>query len=62
MGIINYIKKTLENSKKVHVCTVPFLINEGKEQGYTKEQTLAAIEEIMKNGDAYQIPESICLL
>ena len=62
MEIIDYIKKTLEESKKVHSCSITLLINKAKENGYTEQQTLNAIEEIMKKGDAYKIPESICLI
>jgi hypothetical protein len=62
MELIDYIKKTIEESKKIHAYSIPLLINNAKEQGYTEEQTLEAIEVIMKKGDAYKIPESICLI
>ncbi len=46
-----------------HICChVGRLIKITKEKGYTKKQTMDAIDKIMRAGDGYLSQDTICLL
>ena len=55
------IKKIIEENGHV-CCHLDRLIKITKEQGYTKKQTMDAIDQIMRNGDAYLSQDTVCLL
>ena len=55
------IKKLIKKHGQV-CCPIPLILEKAKEKGYTKKQTLKAIEDIMRAGDGYMMPEMAYLL
>ena len=51
-----------ESSGTVNCCTLPLIVNKAEENGYTKGQVMRTIELLMKKGEIYLIPQSICWL
>lgn len=56
--IYNFIKK----SKPVKQASIQLLINHFKEQGFSEQEIIKAIDKLRREGSVYEWPKSICLI